>query len=114
MQKPVKKTTKSKPTKSKLPYVIARCRDAGVHAGELVHYGKNGFLELRNARRLWYWNGAGSLSELAVYGCNPKATGNKYGAKVTKQELRVSDVCELIHCQPDGRSWIESQPEWRA
>lgn len=48
-------------------YILVRTENAGVFAGELVT--KNGNeVELANARRIWYWSGAASLSQLAVDG----------------------------------------------
>ena len=61
-----------KPQKN-MPYVIVRCTHAGVHAGELMAR-KGQEVELRNARRIWYWTGAASLSELAVYGSKSPST----------------------------------------
>lgn len=50
-----------------LQYVIVRTFSAGVFAGYLQDRdGKE--VTLRNARRLWYWDGAASLSQLAVEG----------------------------------------------
>ncbi len=105
----MKKTEKkTKP----LPYVICRCRDAGVHAGELAEDTAKGVV-LLNARRIWYWTGAATLSELAVYGSsNP--TGCKFPPKVERIKLRASDVAEIIQCQPAGEKMIREQPEWRA
>ena len=94
----------------KCPYVIIRCTQAGVHAGELVSR-KGTEVELKNARRLWYWTGAASLSELAVYGSkNPPNC--KFAACVPKHE--ILDACEVIHCQPAGEKMIREQSEWRA
>lgn len=112
-KKTVKKTTKKTATKARAPYVIARCTQAGVHAGELVSRDEQCYVVLRNARRIWYWNGAASLSELAVYGAS-KPEDCRFGARVERQELRREDVCEIIHCQSAGREMLESQPEWRA
>src|SRR3990172_2053206 len=48
-------------------YVIVRTYSAGVFAGELKErQGKE--VSLTNARRLWFWAGAASLSELAQRG----------------------------------------------
>ncbi len=48
-------------------YVIVRTQSAGVFAGVLrAKAGKE--VTLTNARRLWYWDGAASLSELAISG----------------------------------------------
>jgi hypothetical protein len=94
----------------KLPYVIIRCRDAGVHAGELVAR-KGREVVLANSRRLWYWTGAASLSELSVYGSrNPG--GCKFAACIGKIELL--EACEVIYTQPAGEKMIREQPEWRA
>jgi hypothetical protein len=103
-----KRATKTTPRR---PYVIVRGRDSGVHAGELIKVqGKS--VTLRNARRIWYWSGAASLSELAVYGSsNP--SGCKFGACVERQEI-LDDACEIIHCQPAGAKMIREQAEWRA
>lgn len=47
--------------------VIVRTYSAGVFAGELET--KDGReVTLMNARRLWYWTGAASLSQLAQEG----------------------------------------------
>lgn len=103
--------TKKTATK-KLPYVIVRCRDAGVHAGELESDTAKGVV-LRNARRIWYWTGAATLSELAVYGSKTPETC-KFPPKVERIKLRASDVAEVIDCQPAGEKMIREQAEWRA
>jgi hypothetical protein len=111
---PAARSLKNKKRASSQPYVIARCTRAGVHAGYLVSENAR-WVTLRDARRLWYWNGAGSLSEIAVYGCNVKShEACKFGARVARQRLQTDDVCELIDCQHAGHKMIEAQPEWRA
>ena len=94
----------------KRPYVIVRCRDAGVHAGEYVkHSGRE--VQLFNARRIWFWKGAASLSELAVHGAkNPSEC--KFSVPV--DTLTLLDACEIIHCQPAGAKMIRECAEWRA
>lgn len=108
-KKTTRKSTKS-PRAGALPYVIIRATQAGVHAGELVSE-KGQRIELRNARRIWYWKGAASLSELAVYGAKSPSEC-RFGAKITKQI--VLDACEIIHCQPAGAKMIRECAEWRA
>jgi hypothetical protein len=102
----------TKKTIKKLPYVIIRGYRAGVHAGELVSY-TDGIVTLTNARRIWYWNGAASLSELAVYGAS-KPSECRFGASVAKHAIVGNDACEIIYCQPAGERMIRNQPEWRA
>jgi hypothetical protein len=95
-------------------YVIARCTGAGVHAG-IVESTSATHTVLRDARRIWYWTGAASLSEIAVYGLNPsKAAQSKIAAKVESIRLRDSDICELIVCCDTGRKSIDGAAEWRA
>lgn len=107
-----KKSQAKKSTKraSALPYVIIRASGAGCHAGELVSE-RGQRIELRNARRIWYWKGAASLSELAVYGAKSPSEC-RFGVKITKQI--VLDACEIIHCQPAGAKMIRECAEWRA
>jgi hypothetical protein len=48
-------------------YVIVRTYSAGVFAGNLESTKKDK-VTLRNARRIYYWEGASTLSELATNG----------------------------------------------
>jgi hypothetical protein len=100
-------------SKSTAPYVILRCSGAGVHAGELVERGTpdGAMYVLHNARRIWRFNGAQTLSEVAVYGLTGES---RVAPVVEKQEIRFDDCHEIIHCQPAGRSAIEAAKEWRA
>ena len=50
-----------------LDYVIIRTYSAGVHAGYLK-YREGKEVELINTRRIWYWEGAASLSQLSKDG----------------------------------------------
>ena len=53
--------------KENLRYVIVRTYSAGVFAGNLES--RNGReVVLRSARRIWYWDGAATLSQLAMEG----------------------------------------------
>ena len=104
---------KKKTSQSKLPYVILRCSGAGVHAGELVERGtpSGKTYVLRNARRIWRFNGAQTLSEVAVYGIGAES---RVAPVVEMQEIRYDDCHEIIHCQAAGRAAIEAAKEWRA
>jgi hypothetical protein len=97
------------------PYVIVRGRNVGVHAGYL-HEDERDRMVLREARRIWYWAGAGSLSGLAVYGPSQPDVC-KFGAPVERQELRGLDSMgdyEVIHCTAEGAQAIQAVPPWRA
>lgn len=66
--------------------------------------------KLRNARRLWYWDGAASLSQLAAEGTvaprNCKFT-------VTVPSMTVFGVIEVIPCSSAAAAIIEAVPEWK-
>ena len=48
--------------------ILVRTYSAGVWVGELVGEIKDQIATLKNARNLWYWDGAASLSQLAMEG----------------------------------------------
>ena len=106
----MKKVSKKVVRKTKLPYVIVRCRDAGVHAGEYVrHSGRE--VVMTNSRRIWYWKGAASLSEIAVHGC--KYPGE---CKITLAvpRLTLTEACEIIECLPEGEKFLREVAAWKA
>jgi len=97
----------------KVEFVIVRGTQSGVHAGELVsldHATRS--CVLRNSRRLWFWSGAASLSELAVHGAK-NVRECKFAVPVERLEI-VGDVAEVIYCQEAGAKMIRDCPEWRA
>ena len=77
-----------------MPYVIVRCRNAGVHAGYLVSRDSE-TLVLTHARRLWRWHGR-TLSGLAIEGTDD-ADACKFGDPIDVT-LNASDWCEIIPC----------------
>ena len=90
-------------------YVIVRCRDAGVHAGEFVSHPAERTVVIKNSRRLWYWKGAASLSELAVYGAK-NVSECKFGV-LDPSEHQLLDACEIIVCQDSAKGMIVKCPE---
>ena len=90
--------------------VIIRTRSAGVFAGLLKSY-KDGTAVLTGARRLWYWSGAASLSQLSVDGIsNP--TGCKFPVEVS--EVTLPEVIEMLPLTPKARASIDSVKVWSA
>jgi hypothetical protein len=97
------------------PYVIVRGRNVGVHAGYLAEDVPNRMV-LRDACRIWHWEGAGSLSGLAVYGTS-RPGGCHFGAPIARQELRGLDSqgdYEVIHCTETARISIQEVKPWVA
>jgi len=89
-------------------YVIVRTYSAGVFAGELES--RNGReVVMTNARRLWYWDGAASLSELAQRGTS-KPAKCKFPCAVDRVELL--EAIEILDVTDDARKSIEGVPVW--
>ena len=92
-----------------LEYKVVRTYSAGVFAGYLEsREGKE--VVLRNARRLWYWDGAASLSQLAMEGL--KAPENcKFAMAVDKVELL--EAVEILDVTEKAAESISGVPVWK-
>lgn len=90
-------------------YVIVRTYSAGVFAGNL-HWQKKRKVVLKNARRLWRWEGAASLSQLCMEGVkNPE--GCKFPCEVDRVELL--EVIEILDCTNKAEESIKAVPIWQ-
>ena len=93
--------------------VVIRSYGAGVFFGTLNEVEKcedKWTVELLNCRRLWYWDGACSITQLAVDGT--KASLNcKF--TVTESSIVVSSVIEIHECTAKAVGSIESVREWK-
>jgi hypothetical protein len=91
-----------------LKYVICRTQSAGVFAGYLeLRTGQE--VVLRQARRLWYWEGAASLSQMAVDGVS-KPESCKFPCAVDRVELLQS--IEILNCTTKAQESIASVKVW--
>lgn len=89
--------------------VIIRSDKAGVFFGTLLE--KEGTeVRLGNVRRIWYWEGAASLSQLAIDGTS---LPNKCKFTVTVPEMIILEVIEIIPCTEKAIKSIEGVPEWK-
>lgn len=90
-------------------YVIVRTYSAGVFAGFLKS--QNGQeVELTKARRLWYWKGAASLSQLATDGTSdPK--GCKFPVEV--ESVKLLQAIEILSTTQKAQDSIGSVPVWQ-
>jgi len=89
-------------------YAIVRCDRAGVFAGYIEsESGQN--VTLKNARRLWYWSGAASLSQMAMEGTK-KPNECKFPCAVA--EIRLKDAIEVIPATEAARKSIEGVKIW--
>ncbi|MEF3075200.1 hypothetical protein V2P20_09195 [Methylobacter sp. Wu1] len=90
-------------------YVIVRTYSAGVFAGTIES--RNGKeVVMTNARRLWYWSGASSLSQLAMEGVK-RPNDCKFPCEVDRVEL--TEAIEILDCTDAARESIASVPVWK-
>ena len=95
--------------KIKKPYVIVRTYSAGVFAGYLESR-KGKEVKLSCARRLWYWDGAASLSQLAVDGVS-KPKNCKFPVEVPIVELM--EAIEILPVSEKAKNSIASVKIWK-
>lgn len=93
-----------------MEYCIVRTYSAGVFAGYVES--RNGKeCVVRDARRLWYWDGAASLSQLAVDGTS-KPGECKFPTEVDK--VILTEMIEVIPCTEKAMLSIKEVPVWEA
>ena len=104
----IRNTEKAKPKKN-MPYVIVRTYSAGVFACYLEkRVGKEA--KLIEARRLWYWKGANSLSDLALNGVK-FPDDCKFTAPVN---CEVTEVIEVLEVTEKAKQIILGVKIWKA
>jgi len=89
--------------------VIIRTYSAGVFAGYLKgRIGKE--VELVNARRLWYWDGAASLSQLAMEGTK---TPEKCKFAMPVTSVILTEAIEILPLTTKAIQSISEVSEWK-
>lgn len=90
------------------PYVLVRGDRSGIFVGYAEEeVGK--CVVLHKARRLWYWDGAASISQLAKEGvANPSKC--KFPCEVTK--IKILDAIEIIDVTEKARLNISEVAIW--
>lgn len=95
-----KKAAKAKTAKAGRP-VIVRTHSAGVHFGYLQDR-KGQEVTLTRSRRIWFWNGANTLSEIALHGVG---AGSKVAEPVS---ITLTQAIEVIDMAPAGVESLEA------
>ncbi len=88
--------------------VIIRGDRSGVEFGTLVAH--NGREVTLHARRIWYWAGAASLSQLAQEGTSRP---NSCKFTVSVDSITILDAIEIITCSDKAVKSIEEVEAWR-
>ena len=89
--------------------VIVRTYSAGVFYGTLAERKKKE-VKLEDARRLWYWDGAASLSQLSIDGVS-KPGNCKFPAVVA--EVVLTEAIEILPATKKAQKSIEAVGVWQ-
>ena len=89
-------------------HCIVRTYSAGVFAG-IIHSKTGKDVVVKNARRLWRWDGAASLSQLAMEGVK-KPSECKFPCEVGS--VTLTEAIEIIPTTAVARKSIEGVPIW--
>jgi hypothetical protein len=89
-------------------YFLVRTYSAGVFFGQIKSR-KGQEIKMINARRIWYWDGAASLSQLAYSGTT-KPENCKF--PVALPEIELLQVIEIIPCTEKAILSINGVPIW--
>lgn len=92
--------------------VIVRTHSAGVWMGDIKEL-TGSIAIITNARRLWYWSGAASLSQLATEGTK-RPNDCKFTVTITDEEgVYLPQVIEVLPCTDVAIANINSVKEWK-
>lgn len=92
-----------------MQFVLIRTYSAGVHFGYLKSR-KEKEVELVNAQRVWYWNGACSLSQMAVDGVS-KPEDCKFSVVVPN--IILTEAIEIITVTEKARKNLQGVTVWK-
>jgi len=101
--------TKEKIQSKGMSYCIVRTYSAGVFAGTFDRKVKGREGTVYNVRRIFYWDGAASLSQLANDGVN-KPENCKFAQEVS--EIDLKEIIEVLPCTKKARENIQSVKVW--
>lgn len=89
-------------------YCVIRGRSSGVFAGTVKEIDGKHVL-VADVRRIWYWDGAASISQLAVDGT---AAPEDCKFTVPVSEALILDVIEVIPCTEKAEQSIKAVSAW--
>ena len=89
-------------------YHIIRGDRSGVFMG-IIESQQGSYVKIRNCRRLWYWDGAASLSQLSTDGVS-KPSSCKFPAAISM--IQILDAIEIIPCTSKAVNSINTVEDW--
>ena len=88
-------------------YAIVCCERSGIFAGYIESQGVYQ-ISLVNARRIKYWSGAASITQLALQG-----TGKPNDCLFSlTHDVALLDVCSITNCTEKGMKSIQAVKDW--
>ena len=88
---------------------IVRTDRAGVFFGEVKEYNKDE-VTMTNVRKIWYWDGAAAVEQLATDGVS-KPRDCKF--TVTIPEMVIASPIQIIPCTEKAVKSISGVAEWK-
>lgn len=103
-------SNKLAPKLDDMEYCVVRTYSAGVHIGYVKEFGKKHpqHAELINSRRLHYWTGAASLSQVAMDGVDSSSR-----IAVILPKIELTDVIEVISCSEKAAEFFKGAEAWK-
>ena len=93
--------------------VIVRCDKAGVFYGIITRKENTPagvIVRMKECRRLWYWNGAASLSQMALEGVK-RPSECKFAAQLSS--ITLIGVIEIIPVTPEAEENLNAVAVWK-
>jgi hypothetical protein len=89
--------------------VVVRAKNAGVFFGTIVEKTEKS-VKMKNVRKLWYWDGACAVEEIAQTGV-AKPENCKF--TVTVSEMEINDWEQILPATEEAIKSIEGVIEWK-
>lgn len=90
-------------------YYIVRAREAGVFYGEIKERSSEE-ITMKNVRKLWYWEGACAVEQIAVAGV-AKPENCKF--TVVVDEMIIANPIQIIPCSEKSKKSIDGVKIWK-
>lgn len=91
-------------------HYIVRANGAGVFFGEIDEVNRETqTVEMRNVRKLWSWNGANAVEELAVHGTTKPADCH---FTVYVDEMTIFNALQILKCTDEAVKSINEVAVW--
>ena len=98
-----------KETKMDNQYYIVRGDRSGVFFGQVTARNDQE-VELRNVRKLWYWDGACAVEQLAVDGVTAPANCK---FTVVVPEMTITDAIQIVPCSERAVKALSGVRVWK-